>query len=92
MDRGEYLRKREALYQQITDLQNEYVRSNSPLANGTKVKVTNSRGQVSYGVVLGYKFEWDEVHPIVAKVKKDGTAHATARIYVGTRTKVEVVE
>ena len=92
MNRTEYITKREALQKQLADLKDEYVRTNSTLPNGTKVKVTNSLGEVSYGMVLGYKFEWDEVHPIVAKLKKDGTPHAIARIYVGTRTKVEVVE
>ena len=92
MNREEYITKREALYKQITDLRDEYVRTNSPLAKGTKVKVTNSFGEVSYGIVEGYRCDWDDVLPIVAKLKKDGTKHATAHIYIGARTNVEVVE
>lgn len=92
MNRTEYITKREELQRQLADLRDEYVRTNSPLAKGTKVKVTNSFGGVSYGIVEGYQCDWDDVLPIVAKLKKDGTKHATAHIYVGIRTKVEVVE
>ena len=92
MNRTEYLKKREELQRQLADLKDEYVRTNSTLAKGTKVKVTNSFGEVSYGIVEGYQCDWDDVLPIVAKLKKDGTKHATAHIYVGMRTKIEVVE
>ena len=92
MNRTEYITKREELQRQLADLRDEYVRTNSPLAKGTKVKVTDSFGGVSYGILEGYQCEWDDVLPIVAKLKKDGTKHATAHIYVGTRGGIEVVE
>jgi len=96
MDKKEYLEKREALYQQMEDLKQEYIRSNSKFPNGTKVKIhykhygTNCRtGYDVYGIVIGHEIHFDEVIPIVAKMKKDGTAHAMARIYVSTTANIE---
>ena len=99
MDRKEYLEKSEALYQQIEDLNQEYIKSNSKLPNGTKVKVHYKHyganyptGYDEYGIVLGYDICFDDVRPIVAKMKKDGTPHATARLYVGSGSNVEICD
>ena len=99
MDKKEYLEKSEALYQQIEDLNQEYIKSNSKLPNGTKVKVHHKyygancpTGYDEYGIVLGYKISFDEVIPIVAKMKKDGTPHSTARLYVGSGSNVEICD
>ena len=96
MDKKEYLEKREALYQQMENLKQEYIRSNSKFPNGTKVKIHYKHygancptGYDVYGIVIGYEIYFDEVIPIVAKMKKDGTAHATARIYVSTTANIE---
>lgn len=92
MNRTEYVTKREELQRQLADLKDEYVRTNSTLTKGTKVKVTNSFGEVSYGIVEGYECFCDDVIPIVAKMKKNGTKHATAHVYAGIMSKIEVVE
>lgn len=99
MDRKEYLEKSEALYQQIEDLNQEYIKSNSKIPNGTKVKIHYKHygancptGYDEYGIVQGYKIYFDEVVPIVAKMKKDGTPHATARLYVSATTNIEICD
>ena len=100
MSREEYVAKRDALYQhlnqQMDDLKQEYIRSNSKFPNGTKVKIHYKlygancpTGYDECGIVIGYKIFFDDVIPIVAKMKKDGTAHATARIYIGTTANIE---
>jgi predicted nucleic acid-binding Zn finger protein len=92
MNKEEYVTKREALQKELADLKDEYVRTNSTLPNGTKVKVTNSLGETSYGIVEGYECFCDDVIPIVAKMKKNGTKYATAHVYAGIMSKIEVVE
>ena len=96
MDREEYLEKRRTLHKQLEDLSAEYIRSNSKFPKGTKVKIHYKHcganyptGYDEYGIVLGYKMYFDEVIPIVAKMKKDGTAHATARLYVSSTANIE---
>jgi hypothetical protein len=99
MSREEYVKKREALQQELSELLMEYIGSNSPLPIGTKVKVHYKHyganyptGYYEYGIITGYDTYLDEIIPIVAKIKKDGTAHATARLYVSSIENVEVCD
>jgi hypothetical protein len=99
MDRKEYVAKLNALQEEIADLKFEYIKSNSKIPNGTKVKVHYKHyganyptGYDEYGIVLGYDICFDDVRPIVAKMKKDGTPHATARLYVGSGSNVEICD
>ena len=92
MDKNEYVKRREELQKQLMELKDEYVRTNSPLPIGTKVKVTDGNDEIQFDILEGYRCEYDDVVPIIAKLKKDGTKHATAHIYVGWRSKIEVVE
>ena len=99
MDKKEFLEKREALYQQMEDLKQEYIKSNSKIPNGTKVKIHHKHygancptGYDEYGIVLGYEIYLDDARPIVAKMKKDGTAHSTARLYVPSASNVEICD
>lgn len=96
MSREEYVAKLNALKNEMADLKFEYIKSNSKFPNGTKVKIHYKHygancptGYDEYGIVLGYDISFDEVIPIVAKMKKDGTAHATARLYVSHSASVE---
>jgi hypothetical protein len=49
-------------------------------------------GYDEYGIVKGYEINnaTDEVRPILVKIKKDGTAHPTARVYVRCNADVEL--
>lgn len=99
MDRKEYVAKLNALRKQLRDLDAEYIRSNSVIPVGTKVKIHYKHYGANYptgydecGIVIGYEIYFDEVRPIVAKMKKDGTAHATAKLYVSSTANVEVCD
>lgn len=99
MTREEYERKRNDLRKQMEDLKEEYLKSNSKIPNGTKVKIhckhygaNYPTGYDEYGIVVGYEISFCEVVPIVAKLKKDGTAHATARLYVSSTANIEVCQ
>lgn len=89
MTKGEYLSKREELFRQLNALKEEYIKTNSPIPSGTKVKIYRFADKVEYGILLGYTCSFDDVEPKVAKICKDGTPHARERIYVGTK-KIEV--
>ena len=96
MNREEYVAKLNALKNEMADLKFEYIKSNSKFPNGTKVKIHYKHygancptGYDECGIVLGYDISFDEVIPIVAKMKNDGTAHATARLYVSTTANIE---
>ena len=99
MSREEYVAKLNALRKQLRDLEAEYIRSNSTIPVGTKVKIHYKHygancptGYDECGIVIGYEIYLDEVRPIVAKMKKDGTAHATAKLYVSYTANVEVCD
>ena len=99
MLKKEYVAKFNALKNEMADLKFEYIKSNSKIPNGTKVKIHHKHygancptGYDEYGIVLGYEISFDEVIPIVAKMKKDGTPHATARLYVGYDSNVEICD
>lgn len=99
MDKKEYVAKLDALKKEMADLKFEYIKSNSKFPNGTKVKIhykhygaNYTTGYDEYGIVIGYDISFDEVIPIVARVKKDGTAHATARLYVSSASNVEICD
>ena len=96
MSKEEYVAKLDALKNEMADLKFEYIKSNSKFPNGTKVKIHYKHygancptGYDEYGIVLGYDISFDEVIPIVAKMKKDGTAHSTARLCVSTTANIE---
>ena len=89
MDKNEYVTKRDELQTQLAFLKDEYIKTNSPFPIGTKVKITHGNGDVEYGFIERYECHWDDVQPIVKKIKKDGTPHATAHIYIGWRSKIE---
>lgn len=90
MDKKEYLSKRSELQRQLAELKEEYIKTNSPIKPMTKVKVIDRYdGQEKLGILLGYSCRWDDVEPIVAKMNKDGSPHANARLYVGCSKVVE---
>lgn len=88
MTKEEYKKAASVINEQILKLKGDlhalrkaYVESNSTIPAGTKVKVySNAGNERGVGILLGYEFMDDYVHPIVAKMKKDGTAHKSARI------------
>ena len=99
MDKKEYVAKLDALKKEMADLKFEYIKSNSKIPNGTKVKIHYKHygancptGYDEYGIVIGYDICFDDVCPIVAKMKKDGTAHSTARLYVSSALNVEICD
>lgn len=99
MSKEEYVAKLDALKKEMADLKFEYIKSNSKIPNGTKVKIHYKHygancptGYDEYGIVIGYDICFDDVRPIVAKMKKDGTAHSTARLYVGSALNVEICD
>ena len=83
----------EKLENELSLLKNEYINSNAPFPIGTKIKVSYpatkyEEAYEEYGIVEGWTIGLDDdVVPFLAKVKKDGTAHSTAKIYVCERRK-----
>ena len=77
MTKEEYVAKATELTKREQELKKEYIASNSPIKLGTKVKVTihyrHLDDDVEYGILTGYTCKYDEVLPVVAKIKKDGT-------------------
>jgi len=87
MTREEFLKKDAELIEKRKALKAEFVRTNSPLKPGTKVKVIHANA-VEYGFIDGYKFECDRVVPVVKKMKKDGTP-SKLNVFMWWSSKVE---
>jgi len=92
MDKNEYVKRREELQRELAALKDEYIKTNSKIPSGTRVKVKSINDKEQYGIVLGYSCHWDDVEPIVAKMNKDGSPHATARIYIWHDSQLEIIE
>lgn len=81
------------LENKLNELRNEYINSNAPFPVGTKVRVSyaatqNTEAYEEYGIVQGWTLDPDDdVIPFLAKIKKDGTVHPTAKVYVYSRKK-----
>lgn len=101
MTKEEYLAKVEKIEKQIDELKREkselyqqYLdehRNQWPI--GAKVKVYSKYrpNWCDYGIVVDVKVAGGDVWPILAKIKKDGTAHATARLFLWDN-ELEIVE
>ena len=87
MTREEFLRKDEELIKKREALKAEFVRTNSPLKPGTKVKVIYNNA-VEYGFLEKYIFEYNNIVPVIVKIKKNGTP-SKHRIFVRWNSKVE---
>ena len=110
MDKKEYLKKyeeltnkMEAIRNELLEVKKEYIASNSKYPIGTKLKISyndtehmKNANNVMYGVVVRYEISLgnDEVYPVIAKMKKDGTPHPKARYYVSWYRKptIEIIE
>ena len=100
MTKEEYKKEASVINKQILELKGilhalrkAYVESNSTIPAGTKVKVYSNVGKErAVGILLGYEFMYDNIRPIIAKIKKDGTAHKSARIYVWYDDTIEPIE
>lgn len=81
------------LKRKLYALRKAYVESNSTIPAGTKVKVCSETGkEKEVGILLGYEFRYDDIRPIIAKMKKDGTAHKKARISVWYDDTIEPID
>ena len=91
---SDILEQKRVLERALSDIRKEYVATNSPIPEGTKVQVFNKLSSKPWdvGIVIGYKFEYGHVLPIVAKIKKDGTASKSARIFVWVDDTIEPIE
>ena len=78
-----------ALKGELMKLRREYIRTYAPYPTGTKVRIVGTK---DVGIVIGYDFRYNTLRPLVAKMKKDGTAHATARLFVLGVNSIEKVE
>lgn len=90
MSREEYIKKEEELHKKLIDLRIEYVKSNSPIPVGSKVKVTGVN-TTQYGFLVGYYEQCYEVLPHIKKMKKDGT-QSLVDMYVHYGSTVEICE
>lgn len=94
MTKEQYIAKSTELARQQQELKKEYIASNSPIKSGTKVKVTTGNwlrnGTITeYGILAGYICDYDEVKPVIMKLKKDGTP-SKFRLFVRYKSIVEV--
>ena len=72
----------------IERLKEEFAKECNPFKMGAKYKITHPTGQVDYGIAIDVEVESDwngEFHivPVMATIKKDGTAHPRNRVYIG---------
>ena len=104
MTKEEYLNREESLKnkieeirEEIKNLRKQYIKDNIPYPIGTKVKIESknypdSPKGVRVGVVTDFDVSFHgDVMPIIMKMKKDGTAHATNRLYCCWFEKVEPI-
>ena len=95
MEKEEFVKKKMELQDALYKLQEDYIKDNSLIPNGTKVKVTmvdwNGRESVTYGFIESYYLAVDEVYPSVLAVKKDGKP-STRHVFIPhiKRAKFEV--
>ena len=93
MTKEEYLKKHTALKEKLYQLDIDYIKSNSPIPKGTKVKITsvNYDGdtKVSYGFIESYFIGFDDVIPSVLAMKVDGTP-SSRHLYVPRKSTIEV--
>lgn len=68
----EYEKQDESLRQQRVSLRERFLDENKPCEKGSLVAVTTSGGIIK-GVVTGFQISWQQVQPIVKRLKKDGT-------------------
>jgi len=77
MTKEEYLKKHTTLKEKLYQLDIDYIKSNSPIPKGTKVKITNVNynggTSVSYGFIESYFLNCGDVIPSILAMKKDGT-------------------
>lgn len=100
MTKEEYKKAASVINKQMLELKGDlhalrkaYVESNSTIPAGTKVKVYSNEGkEKGVGILLGYEFKFDDIRPIVAKMKKDGTAHKSARFFVWGDDTIKPIE
>ena len=97
MEKEEFVKKRMELQDALYKLQEDYIKANSPIPIGTKVKITivDWDGEVSiiYGFIESYYLAVDEVYPSILAVKKDGKP-STKHVYITNirKAKFEPVE
>ena len=82
----ELTKKMEEVRKELLEVKKEYIASNTTYPIGTKLKLTFPKRpdskKVEYGIVRGYEISVNnEVRPVLAKMKKDGTAHPNAQQY-----------
>lgn len=77
MNKEEFIKQKTELKEKLYKLQEDYIKANSPIPVGSKVKITtkNYEGvvRVDYGFIESYSLFCDEVQPVILKVKKDET-------------------
>lgn len=92
MTQEEFIKKDCELIQQRAKLKEEFIRTNSPIKSGTKVKVTRKgTNTVEYGILSKYDCEFHKIIPVINKIKKDGTP-AKVKIWVRWDSVVEPCE
>lgn len=76
MTQKEYIEKSEKLLKQLSELKKEYIKSNSPIPNGTKVKVDwkdwGGTEHTDTAFLVGYSLQIYNVVPCLKQLKKDG--------------------
>ena len=71
------------LIQQRAKLKEEFIRTNSPIKPGTKVKVTRKgTNTVEYGILSKYDCEFHKIIPVISKIKKDGKHEVFFRLAI----------
>ena len=92
MNKQEFIDRSNAIEARINELREaqevlnaEYVITNQPYQIGQKVKVsypTRDGGKefIAYGFVKGYELSYQDVLPVLAKMKADGTEHKVAHL------------
>lgn len=78
MTKEEYKKAASVINKQIEKLNGDlyairkaYVESKSTIPAGTKVRVCSEEGkEKEVGILLGYEFRYDDIRPIVAKIRK----------------------
>ena len=94
MTKEEFLKRRDEIREQFSNLYNEYIETNIVYPVGTKVEVTNPNGKryckVRVGIVKDNIVHEDDVRPLVYQIANDGT-ETKRRIIVDATSEVKIL-
>lgn len=91
MNKEEFVSQRNALREQLNELEKEYIRTNVPYPVGTKIVVTGNNGKSRIGIVKDSIISGDNVVPLVMQLTNEGK-ESLRRIVVYPGDDIKIVK